>query len=140
MYSFLLFVGNCRSRILDTIQKRYMCFRRRSRLCGFLIISNLARLHTNGKLFFYTHFLFVLFTTRKSFMLYKNTIKSSEKFFCVCNSNKSQKYLKFRNNGEKEYNIESVINYKSVFLFSFRLLRRDWIERKQKMKQFGRIH
>lgn len=60
----------------------------------------------------------------------KNTIKSTEKFFlCAKETNRrGTKEIKNGNNGEKKYNIERVINYKSTFLFSFRLFRRDGAE------------
>jgi len=47
-------------------------------------------------------------------------------FLCAKETNRrGTKEIKNGNNGEKKYNIERVINYKSTFLFSFRLFRRD---------------
>jgi len=50
-------------------------------------------------------------------------------FLCAKETNRrGTKEIKNGNNGEKKYNIERVINYKSTFLFSFRLFRGDGVE------------
>lgn len=106
----------------------YMCFRRRSGLCEFLIISNLARLHTNEKLSFYTYFLFVLSPLKNLLCNTKNTIKSSEKFFFVCaKATNCRKWWSAKNaeTTERKSTIsKELLIIKVHFFFSFRLLGR----------------
>lgn len=78
--------------------------------------------------FFCMYFIFVLRTYQITLRIIQKTRLSRLKSFFLCakeTNRRGTKEIKNGNNGEKKYNIERVINYKSTFLFSFRLFRRD---------------
>lgn len=80
----------------------------------------------------FLYFIFVLRTFQITLrIIQKKTRLTRLKSFFLCakeTNRRGTKEIKNGNNGEKKYNIERVINYKSTFLFSFRLFRGDGVE------------
>lgn len=79
----------------------------------------------------FLYFIFVLCTSQITLRIIQKTRLTQLKSFFLCakeTNRRGTKEIKNGNNGEKKYNIERVINYKSTFLFSFRLFSWDGAE------------